>query len=104
MTHGGLIPSNILVGKGRLVGVLDCGGFGPADPSRDVIAGWHLLDEGPRAVFRAELQCDDLEWERSKAWAFEQALGAVWYYVDSNPAMSAIGRCTLRRVVADSPS
>jgi aminoglycoside phosphotransferase (APT) family kinase protein len=104
MTHGDLIPSNVLVDDCRFVGVLDCGGFGPADPSLDVIAGWHLLDENPRAVFRAELESDDLEWERSKAWAFEQALGAVWYYVDSNPAMSAMGRRTLRRIVADSPS
>ena len=54
-------------------------------------------------MFRAELQSDDLEWERSKAWAFEQALGAVWYYEDTNPAMSAMGRRTLRRILADSP-
>lgn len=104
MTHGDLIPPNVLLDGGRLVGVLDCGGFGPADPSLDIIAGWHLLDDAPRAVFRAELRCDELEWERSKAWAFEQALGAVWYYVDSNPAMSKMGRRTLHRIIADSPS
>jgi hypothetical protein len=27
-------------------------------------------------------------WERGKAWAFEQAMGAVWHYAESNPAMS----------------
>jgi aminoglycoside phosphotransferase (APT) family kinase protein len=102
MSHGDLTPSNVLVDGGRLVGVLDCGGFGPADPALDVIAGWHLLDDSPRAVFRAELQCDDLEWERSKAWAFEQSLSAVWYYVDSNPGMYAMGRRTLSRIMADS--
>lgn len=73
MTHGDLIPANVLVRDGRLAGVLDGGGFGPADPALDVIAGWHLLDDGPRAVFRAALGCDDLEWQRSRAWAFEQA-------------------------------
>lgn len=102
MSHGDLTPLNVLVRDGRLAGVLDSGGFGPADPSLDVIAGWHLLDDGPRAVFRAVLGCDDLEWERSKAWALEQSLGAVWYYVDTNPAMSAMGRRTLSRIVADS--
>lgn len=102
MTHGDLIPGNILVAGGRLAGVLDPGGFGPADPALDVIAGWHLLEDGPRAAFREDLACDDLEWERSKAWAFEQCLGAIWYYVESNPAMSAMGRRTLGRILDDS--
>lgn len=98
MTHGDLIPANLLTADGRLTGVLDGGGFAPADPALDVIAGWHLLDDGPRATFRAALGCGDLEWERSKAWAFEQAMGAVWYYVDTNPAMSTMGRRTLARL------
>lgn len=101
MTHGDLIPGNLLLEGGRLVGVLDSGGFGPADPSLDVIAGWHMLDRGPRAVFRRVLACNDLEWERSKAWALVQAISALWYYVDSNPAMSTMGRRTLGRVLAD---
>jgi aminoglycoside phosphotransferase (APT) family kinase protein len=100
MSHRDLTPLNVLVDQGRLVGVLDCGGFGPADPAIDVIAGWHLLDDGPRSVFRSELNCDDLEWERSKAWAFVQALGALWYYVDSNPLMHTMGNLTLNRVIA----
>jgi aminoglycoside phosphotransferase (APT) family kinase protein len=103
MSHGDLIPGNVLVSVDRLVGVLDCGGFGPADPALDVIAGWHLLDGAARRAFRAELGCDDLEWERSKAWAFEQSLGAVWYYVDTNAAMSMMGRRTLERIVAFTP-
>jgi aminoglycoside phosphotransferase (APT) family kinase protein len=100
MAHGDLIPPNILVDQGRLAGVLDCGGFGPADPALDVIAGWHLLEDGPRTAFRAGLRCDELEWERSKAWAFQQALGAVWYYVDSNPVMHTMGYVTLSRIIA----
>jgi hypothetical protein len=39
-----------------------------------------------------------LEWERGKAWAFEQAMGAVWYYAGSNPAMSRMGQRTLERI------
>lgn len=103
MSHGDLIPANVLVADGRLTGVLDCGGFAPADPALDIIAGWHLLVDGPREVFRSELGCDDLEWERSKAWAFEQAMGAIWYYTDTNPAMARMGRQTLARIVAATP-
>ena len=72
-------------------------------PALDVIAGWHLLDDGPQEVFRAELGSDDLQWERSKGWAFEQAIGLVWYYTGTHPAMSRMGRRTLARMVAATP-
>ncbi|WP_328718762.1 aminoglycoside phosphotransferase family protein [Streptomyces sp. NBC_00247] len=99
MSHGDLIPGNVLVAGGRLGGVLDTGGFGPADPALDLVSAWHLLRSGPREVLRRALVRDDLEWERGKAWAFEQAMGLVWYYVESNPAMSAMGRRTLDRLL-----
>jgi aminoglycoside phosphotransferase (APT) family kinase protein len=100
MTHGDLIPGNLLVSDGRLAGILDVGGLGPADPALDLVAAWHLLEAGPRRVLREELGSDELEWERGKAWAFEQAMGAAWYYVDSNPAMSRMGQRTLQRIMA----
>jgi aminoglycoside phosphotransferase (APT) family kinase protein len=101
MSHGDLIPGNVLVSGGRLAGVLDVGGLGPADPALDLIVAWHLLEAGPRQVFRDDLGCDDLEWQRGKAWAFEQAMGLVWYYAQTNPAMARMGRATLRRIEAD---
>lgn len=99
MSHGDLIPGNVLVAGGRLSGVLDTGGFGPADPALDLVSAWHLLRSGPREVLRRTLACDDLEWERGKAWAFEQAMGVVWYYVERNPTMSSMGRRTLDRIL-----
>ncbi|MCX5269830.1 aminoglycoside phosphotransferase family protein [Streptomyces sp. NBC_00199] len=99
MSHGDLIPGNVLVVGDRLGGVLDTGGFGPADPALDLVSAWHLLRPGPREVLRQALACDDLEWERGKAWAFEQAMGLVWYYVESNPTMSRTGRRTLDRIL-----
>ncbi|MFB7288282.1 aminoglycoside phosphotransferase family protein [Actinacidiphila glaucinigra] len=99
MSHGDLIPGNVLVAGDRLSGVLDTGGFGPADPALDLVSAWHLLEQGPREVLRRTLACDDLEWERGKAWAFEQAMGLVWYYVESNPTMSGMGRRTLDRIL-----
>ncbi|MEU0092499.1 aminoglycoside phosphotransferase family protein [Kribbella sp. NPDC006257] len=99
MTHGDLIPGNVLVAGDRLSGVLDTGGFGPADPALDLVGAWHLLQSGPREVLRRRLASDDLEWERGKAWAFQQAMGLVWYYAETNPTMSALGRRTLDRIL-----
>lgn len=99
MCHGDLVPPNVLIEGGRLAGVLDGGGFGPADPALDLVAAWHLLDETQRDILRRELGCSDLQWERGMAWAFHQAMGLVWYYLDSNPVMSHWGRRTLNRIV-----
>ncbi len=104
MTHGDLIPGNVLTSSGRLTGIIDVGGLGPADPALDLVSAWHLLEAGPRRVLRDDLKCDDLEWERGKAWAFEQAMGAVWYYVKSNPVMSLMGQRTLTRILTDTSS
>jgi len=40
MCHGDLIPPNVLVRYGRLVGVLDGGGFAAADPALDLAGAW----------------------------------------------------------------
>jgi aminoglycoside phosphotransferase (APT) family kinase protein len=100
LSHGDLMPGNVLVAGGRLAGVIDGGGFGAADPALDLVGGWHLLEAGPRAVLRAALGCGDEEWERGRAWAFAQAMGLVWYYVATNPAMARVGRRTLGRLAA----
>ena len=102
MAHGDLVPGNVLVEQGRLAAVLDVGGLGPADPALDLVGAWHMLDADRREILRRDLRCDDLEWERGKAWAFVQAIGLVWYYLTSNPTMSRIGRRTLERISADS--
>jgi aminoglycoside phosphotransferase (APT) family kinase protein len=101
MNHGDLIPANLLVRSEQLIGILDCGGFGPADPALDLVAGWHLLDRDRREILRARLGADDVEWQRGAAWAFQQAMGLVWYYRLTNPAMSALGRSTLDRILED---
>lgn len=100
MTHGDLMPGNVLVAEGRLAGILDVGGLGPADPALELVGAWHLLETAPRAVLRAALAIDDDEWARGRGWALQQAMGLVWYYAESNPVMSAIGRRTLGRLLA----
>jgi aminoglycoside phosphotransferase (APT) family kinase protein len=102
MSHTDLIPGNLLVEGDRLVGVLDCGDFQAADPALDLVSAWHLLGTGARAALRRELGCSDLQWERGRAWALEQAMGVVWYYLETNPPAAEMGRTTLQRLLADS--
>jgi aminoglycoside phosphotransferase (APT) family kinase protein len=105
MSHRDLTPFNLLVtGDGedaRLAGVLDTGSFGPADRALDLVAAWHLFDAPRRRMLRDGLGAGDREWLRGAAWAFQQAIGLVWYYEASNPPMSALGLSTLRRLLAD---
>jgi aminoglycoside phosphotransferase (APT) family kinase protein len=102
MTHGDLVPGNVLVSHGRLTAVIDVGGLGPADSALDLVCAWHLLEATPRQALRDDLGCDDTEWARGKAWAFEQALGAAWYYELSNSTMSLMGRHLERIMAAES--
>jgi aminoglycoside phosphotransferase (APT) family kinase protein len=101
MSHRDLIPANLLVDGERLAGVLDAGSFGPADPALDLVAAWHLLDRNRRDIVRGRLGSDAVEWKRGAAWAFQQAMGLVWYYERTNPGMSAVGRNTLSRLLDD---
>lgn len=101
MSHKDLVPSNLLVDGERLVGVLDCGGFGPADPALDLVSAWHLFDRPRREAIRDRLGCSDAQWRRGAAWAFQQAIGLVWYYRHSHPGMSELGRSTLARLFSD---
>lgn len=100
MTHGDLTPANVLVRDGRLAGVLDTGGFAPADPALDLVGAWHLLNASGRDHVRTLLECSDVQWRRGMAWAFEQAMGLVWYYAESNPEMARWGRRSLERLLA----
>lgn len=101
MSHRDLIPANFLVQGERLTGVLDAGSFGPADPALDLVAAWHLLDRDRRDIVRRKLGPGEVEWTRGAAWAFQQAMGLVWYYERTNPSMSTLGRNTLSRLLND---
>lgn len=101
LCHTDLTPSNVLVADERIVGLLDTGRSQPADPALDLVGAWHLLADAPRERLRRDLGCSDLRWERGKAWAFQQAAGAYWYYVHTNPDMAEMGRTTLSRLAAN---
>lgn len=99
MSHKDLIPANLLVREGRLIGILDTGAFGPADLALDLVVAWHLLDRDSRTIFRDLLQVGDLEWGRGAAWAFQQVMGLVWYYRETNKVMSYLGQSTIARLL-----
>lgn len=101
MSHKDLIPANLLVRGEHLIGVLDGGGFGPADPALDLVAVWHLLNREQRSTVQSRLGSSEAEWQRGAAWAFEQAMGLASYYQTTNPTMSALGRSTLGRILED---
>ena len=101
MSHRDLIPTNLLVRGERLVGVLDSGSFGPADQALDLVAAWHLFNRDQREIVRTRLGSSEVEWKRGAAWAFQQAMGLVWYYQNNNTVMSELGRSTLSRILSD---
>lgn len=100
-THGDLMPGNLLADGGRLVGVIDVGQLGVADPALDLQPAWNLMGPRGRAAFRAALGSDDDEWQRGKGWAFAQAIGCLWYYRETNPVMSQTAQRTMEALLAD---
>ncbi|HWD83790.1 MAG TPA: aminoglycoside phosphotransferase family protein [Kribbella sp.] len=94
-THRDLMPGNLLVKDGRLAGVIDVGMFTVSDPAMDLQPAWNLLDPDARTAFRTALGSDDDEWRRGMGWSFAQAIGCLWYYVETNPVMSRTAHETL---------
>lgn len=98
LSHTDLVPGNVLVRDGRLVGLLDTGDASAADPALDLVIAWHLFGPEMRERVRLGLESSDEEWARGAGWALVQAIGLVWYYETSNPVMAALGRSTLARL------
>ena len=94
-THRDLMPGNLLVQDGRLAGVIDVGMFAVSDPAMDLQPAWNLFDPAARTAFRTALGSDDDEWRRGMGWSFAQAIGCLWYYVETNPVMSRTAHHTL---------
>ena len=99
--HSDLMPGNLLVSGGHLVGVIDFETAGVGDPACDLMHAWNLMSAPQRRTFRAALDVDDATWQRGQGWALAQALVALPYYWDTNPAMVATARYALRQVLAD---
>jgi aminoglycoside phosphotransferase (APT) family kinase protein len=97
--HGDLLPGNLLLRDGRLVGLIDFPGAGVGDPACDLMVFWHVLGPSGRAHVRRRLGLDDDTWHRGAAWALAQALVALPYYRHTNPYMTAGARYAIRAVL-----
>lgn len=101
LTHGDLLPGNLLVQRGRISAVIDFEGLGVGDPACDLIAAWNLLSVQTRPIFRAALPVDDATWVRGRGWALSIGLIALPYYRTTNPVFAATARHMIAEVLAD---
>lgn len=102
--HGDLLPTNILLDKGKLQAVIDFGLCGIGDPACDLLPAWCLLEGEAREVFRQELVLDDATWLRGKGWALSIALIIIPYYIETNPDLTSVAKRMLKQVQHDSVS
>ncbi|MFD8500885.1 aminoglycoside phosphotransferase family protein [Amycolatopsis sp. NPDC059657] len=99
--HADLMPGNLLVADGRLTAVIDFGCTGAGDPACDLFPAWNLLPADAREVFRQALDVDDATWTRGRGRTLSQALIALPYYRDTNPAMAHNARHVIRTVLRE---
>ncbi len=99
--HGDLAPGNLVARDGRLVGVIDWGGLGVGDPATDLLPAWNLFTGESREAFRAALAVDDASWARGRGLALSQALTALPYYLETNPAIVRWARRMIAEVLGD---
>ncbi|MEI5101902.1 aminoglycoside phosphotransferase family protein [Streptomyces sp. PmtG] len=97
--HADLMPGNLLVAGGRLTAVIDFGCTGVGDPACDLFPAWNLLPAHARRTFREALDVDEATWRRGRGRALSQAVIALPYYRETNPAMAANARHVLRAVL-----
>ncbi len=104
LTHGDLIPGNVLLRGTRLAAVLDWGSLSWADPALDLVPAWAFLGPRSREVFRERVGADDATWLRARANALEQSLGAIAYYTPRRHPLADVMARTLGLVLDDAAS
>lgn len=82
--HGDLLPGNILIGNGRVSGIIDWGCAGVGDPACEAMLAWSL-PTGARRRYRKLLNFDDATWARARGWVVEQTAFYIPYYAKSLP-------------------
>ena len=98
-SHADLLPGNLLVDGGALVGVLDFAASGVGDPACDLMPAWSVFTPEGRDAFRAALDADEASWERGRGWALAQAAIALPYYRVTNPGMAEVARAAITAIV-----
>jgi aminoglycoside phosphotransferase (APT) family kinase protein len=99
--HGDLMPTNLLIRRRRLAGIVDWGSCTTGDPACEALTAWMSLTPEARPVFRRELELDDAAWARGRGWALSCAVMALPYYRETYPDFAQLARRTLATVLAD---
>lgn len=99
--HGDMMSGNLLIQDGQISAIIDFGGLGIGDPACDLQIAWNFLPAQARSTFRHALQVDDATWLRGRGWALTNALVALPYYRDTNPAFARSAQHTIDEIIAD---
>lgn len=97
--HGDLHARNVLVERGRIVGIIDWSDLASGDRATDLAAIWGLL--GTRAARRAAMEaCEASEatWARARGWAYAFGMMLLDSGLADHPRHAAMGRRTLGRL------
>ncbi|MBK6886364.1 MAG: phosphotransferase [Tetrasphaera sp.] len=102
LLHADLIPGNLVVRDGRIVGLLDLGTLTTGYPAWDLTCAWWVLDARGRERLRAglELDPDDPSWLWGRAFGLLQGTGARWYYEAKGHPLAALGARTVEHAIA----
>lgn len=98
--HGDLLPGNVIVREGRVVGIIDWSSAGAGDPACELMLAWALPPEA-RALYRSLLGFDEASWARAKGLVVEQAVNFITYYATSVPAGVALAGHRLNALLTD---
>jgi hypothetical protein len=81
---------------------IDVGGLGPVDPALDLVGTCSRPPHDTPCGSTSPAVTSN--GRAGPAWALQQALGAGWYYTDTNAATSSMGQRALQRLLAQPPS
>lgn len=98
--HADLIPGNLVVRGGRIVGLLDLGTLTTGYAAWDLTPAWWVLDRAGRDRFRALVDADDDAWLWGRVLAATQGLLAHWYYTPRHHALAPLGARAVRETLA----
>jgi aminoglycoside phosphotransferase (APT) family kinase protein len=99
--HGDLLRPNLLVDDGRLVAVIDFGGFGIGDAATDLIPAWSVFGPAGRSTYRDALDVDEGTWRRGRGIALSQAAFVIPYYPKSNPRFVELSVQAIEQIIDD---
>ena len=101
LLHADLIPGNLVVREGEIVGLLDFGTLTTGYASWDLTPAWWVLDVAGRTRFRELLGVDDVSWAWGRAFAAAQGLMADWFYAPRGHALAPLGARAVAEALSD---